>query len=250
MDIEPLYWPLRRLDRAEEHIDSIEAEISDFLAKQPKPYRIVRELHPQKPGYVYRMKVREFPPDHITLILIDCVNHLRASLDNMIYSFIYWKTGTDPGKSPEFPVCETLEAWNRARWRLEGLPTKAVNWIFDRQPIEENLKGGKREYHPFWLLDTLWNYDKHRLGGFVAYVADASWSSRGSLEAWQTPRVYQDNSVVLTVLTSNWNFRAKFAVNIGFGPSIDTQYTAVEALRETRRLIRDVVFPEFAACFV
>ena len=93
-------------------------------------------------------------PDNLQFIIGDCIHSLRASLDNLIYLLC-------PTPHAEFMICKTADQWKRDVWKIKSLPKGPCTVLYDLQPF--HLKnGGDPELNPLWILNGLWNGDKHR----------------------------------------------------------------------------------------
>lgn len=100
-------------------------------------------------------------PGRISLILGDCLQNLRSSLDYLVWELVS-AANNAPGKHNMFPLCTTPEAFEdqvRRRHRLDGLHPDAVDEIRGLQPYQY---GSDFDHSTLWVLDDLCNINKHR----------------------------------------------------------------------------------------
>lgn len=147
--------------------DSVEQKV--FRAKQHYD-ALVRELRMQFHGHTGKVVMdADAPSDfnividaelskQVALILGDCLNNLRSSLDYLIWELVL-ASHSQPGKQNMFPVCQKLETFKEAkRSRLAGLSEEMIAEVEFLQPYN----GGDYRERPLWLLDELNNIHKHR----------------------------------------------------------------------------------------
>jgi hypothetical protein len=144
-----------KLARAEQHLDALNAEIRDFLAR--KPYRVAREINRQGRKGLYRVQITEGTPAHWPGLLGDCVHNFRCALDHLTWQIVQ-RHGT-PKESTQFPIYPS-----RARFRLGWnskvgtVRPRGLKTAFDSlQPYR-----GRIQLKPLWLLHRLDVVDKHR----------------------------------------------------------------------------------------
>jgi len=94
-------------------------------------------------------------PGHLKFVLGDCIHSLRASLDNLVYALC-------PTDYAEFPVCKVSDQWPRAKGKIKAINESALTMLYDLQPFQPQSGGGTAERNKLWILDRLWNDDKHR----------------------------------------------------------------------------------------
>lgn len=98
------------------------------------------------------------PPNDAPMIVGDCLNNLRSSLDYVIWQIVDASKIAKPSNANMFPICDTeVEFKNQIkRNRLRGVPEDAVNQIALLQPYAGHTN------QPLSLLNKLCNKDKHR----------------------------------------------------------------------------------------
>jgi len=152
-----------KLNRAEEHLQVLDGYITTYL--EDKPYRFVAEEHTD--GHYYHfaisLEVYPFPPDEVWGPLIgDAIHNLRSALDHIAWHFSLPKARQDNPNRIEFPVFIDDPA---KRPDLRGALNKKLGYL---RPEFHAIVDGAQPYktgnthHPMWLLERLWNNDKHR----------------------------------------------------------------------------------------
>ena len=162
----------RKIERAKEHINELEAAIQKFWGR--KPYAIVTKDDPQDPDRVNlclaeRWKV---PAVEFAAIIGDAVHNLRASLDYLACGLVEAGNGTVK-ETTAFPI------WRRPRTptakelkslvygKVQGARRDDIKKLLTLEPYP----GGNHER--LWTVDCLDVVDKHRLL-IVAGVAHSS----------------------------------------------------------------------------
>jgi hypothetical protein len=163
-------WTLK-LDRAEKHLKEFEDDIAKYALRHP--YRLEPIPKPKKyeDFWWYRLRVTEQPDPATAVILGDVIHNMRSSLDHL-------RTGLVPpirrNHLHYFPT-EAEDIWakneagdyivaddeRRCRYlsAVKGMNERAKAIIEGAQPYHA---GAKAKAHPFALLNSLDNADKHR----------------------------------------------------------------------------------------
>ena len=115
-------------------------------------------------------------PDGVGLIASDCVHNLRSALDQLVYS-LSWTHTAGPMRhttvtGSEFPIYGP-----RAPYPTEI--AKRIGWVHpDAQAVIKRLqphhRGNAYASDELWILDQLWNIDKHRRLPFMAAAVNIS----------------------------------------------------------------------------
>lgn len=171
----------RRLERASEHLQMIDADIAAFESQlhnlppsewqdlyppvEPPSFRSTRSGHELR-------DVRLQP--QVSVRVGEFLYNVRAALDHTVYSLAWHDTGEEPvgghARALQFPIEDTKADFDRTRpKRLKGLDDHHVEWIERRQPF--------RGAHWTRDLRALSNRDKHRQllvisGGLDLYDLD------------------------------------------------------------------------------
>lgn len=150
-----------KMQRAKEHLDSLEAAIRAFESPpdKPKPYRVTEKDDLERGECILKLEIDE-PPLRLGIIAGDFISCLRSSLD-----WLAWQLATlekpIPGKV-SFPIWKENSADARAKidgLNTGGIPIEAIAVIKELQPY--NYGDAYRDTH-LWRLETLWNIEKHR----------------------------------------------------------------------------------------
>lgn len=93
---------LAKLARADEHLAALDAAAREFASRDP--YSVAAEGERDRDrAYVARLKVREWPPLRLGLILGDVLYNWRSALDNMIHPLVRLNKHI-PGRRSSFPI--------------------------------------------------------------------------------------------------------------------------------------------------
>src|SRR3990172_1399282 len=99
-----------RLQWAKEHLDDLDREVDLFLA-QVDTCSVIRELDPKDGSYSFRVQIRQPPPPRLARYVVDSVNHLRSSLDNLMWLLAVKYKGTRVSDRTRFPICVSEDGW-------------------------------------------------------------------------------------------------------------------------------------------
>ncbi len=175
----PLDGIAAKLDRAQEHLKALHAQLPAFLDE--KPHRFVGYLDPQARRYSIRVIIEKDPPLLWSIIVGDFVHNLRSALDHLIWQLVI-VGGGKPTRSNQFPIFtqephteRQREAWDRM---TNGLSEDILNAVKQVQPY---TTPDRAKETGLALLNGLSNEDKHRLP--VATVTAIERHEEGTLES-------------------------------------------------------------------
>jgi hypothetical protein len=171
--LEPLDGVLLRLDRAQEHIDAIDAELRRFLDRDPYEF-LPPEPHPDLRQIWCWVKVKEQVPANCSAMASDAIHNMRALLDNLMYALAVKHTGQDPPPfdgSIAFPIHTKSTMWNPNSRKVGSIDPRARAIVESFQPYH---RGQGSHEHPLWVLHELSNLDKHRFPQIVGMVVSTS----------------------------------------------------------------------------
>lgn len=246
-----------KLERAEQHLRSLQKEVHDWLQKDP--YTLVHEFDSQVGKNVLRVEDTETPPADFALILGDCLHNLRSALDNLVYELIVACHGDPPPaelvKRSEFPIFgdKVMNAGERKK-KIGGIDPGAQAEIEGLQP---HNRGQNYESDPLWRLHQLSNVDKHRLPHFVLFkpIAAAYHSSSfgvigpqniewryGPIEDGAIVALY-DRPAGISDAEMNMYFSPLFSIGFGHGLPIVENKWVLRELVELRNHITKEVLP-------
>src|SRR4051812_17788784 len=109
----PLDGCYAKIQRAEEHIKTLNMEISAFLEGDPKPYQIVRQFQNDGLQYAFIAKGSSIVPIRFSVIIGEVFHQLRFSLDHLVCALVL-KNGKSISTSHQFPICTKAEHFDKA----------------------------------------------------------------------------------------------------------------------------------------
>lgn len=183
-------WVLK-LERAVEHMKTIENEVAIFLSKSPYSAALdpnPQPWYPMQGGllneiYYIRGYVRQQPPPELNPIIGECLYNLRSGLDHIATHL----AGVKADAKTEFPIFTDREAYwhgrsprylptgspllsksgrpqfrhfTSGREKVHGMSHRARAFIEHIQPYQGRY--GLSVRHPLAVLADLMNQDKHR----------------------------------------------------------------------------------------
>lgn len=145
-----------KIDRAkfhfkqfESHLRAFEKDLYGLIATKDDPQtgeRVVYAMHP-------RVLFLGF-----SIVVGDVIHQARSSLDHLIYGMIV-ANRAKPERRSAFPVFWEADKYKiNGRPMLEGLSPAAIAIVEGLQPIKPDYTTD-----PLYILNELWNRDKHRL---------------------------------------------------------------------------------------
>lgn len=150
--------PRAKLERAQEHLISLDAATGEFF--DTEPYEIVGEFDTKTSEYLFRVKVLKEPPPRLGVILGDYVHNLRSALDQLAWQLVLLGGGS-PDRDTSFPIVRNSSHFEHtAKRSLGGLIPEHVAQIEALQPYHA---GDRAPSHLLTLLRELSNTDKHRV---------------------------------------------------------------------------------------
>jgi hypothetical protein len=147
-----------KIFRAKEHCDAFVTTANRHF--EGYSTRLMVEVNYPQNTVIPRFDAAISIPAQLPLIIGDCIQNIRSSLDYLVWELAL-ATDAEPSDKHAFPICETPDFFGRSlkRGRLGGLSDEVIEEIEMLQPYKdgEGLRG-----HPFWVLDKLCNINKHR----------------------------------------------------------------------------------------
>jgi hypothetical protein len=152
-----------KMDRARAHLKTLDFAVKEWLEVHSD--LVQEEADPETGDDLVFVDAPAVPPaDAISLIAADCVHNLRASLDQLVFA-LSWSYTAGPltekvAKDCEFPIYGPREPTSsELRKRIGAIDPDAQGIIKDLQP---HHAGDAFPAEKLWILDQLWNLDKHR----------------------------------------------------------------------------------------
>lgn len=157
-----------KLDRADEHLETLYAEVRTFTDREP--YTIVNDRQPDG-SWLSFVRLHDEPPLRLGLILGDALHNLHSALDNLIPDVVR-ASGREPSKRATFPIYDTPRSFEaHIRNRLKAMRPEHVAMLEQLQPYPGR---DEPEHAALDVLNIFSNLDKHSAvhATFVTALAD------------------------------------------------------------------------------
>jgi hypothetical protein len=251
-----------KLGRAEEHFNTIKAELIEW--KERNPYIVSKQCDAQGSRHSLIVEITYPPPlEHWSLIAGDCIHNLRATLDNLVYAIAVKESGTDLPPNfniLQFPITGTPKEYAGQQRRIATLSANTQARIERAQPYNRS----HTELPPLLaLLSEFDNVDKHRLLNVVVNnVSGGKFSIplTGEMGIFVPPDIGYYSGPIKSgtefayfILTPpkrdvHYEYKATFVVSIAHsaGPSGRTfgelAYLLEIIITEVRRIVESFIF--------
>lgn len=151
-----LEGPLRKIERADEHIQSLTTDISSFL--DSCGYQVRSEFKGNPPSLYLTIEEVNFPPvpDQFSILAGEAIYHLRSALDHLVYQLVRVNKN-EPTRKNAWPILGK-ENHGILERKIRGVSDIASEIIKSYQPY--NL-GTRYKEHLLWRLKNLNDWDKH-----------------------------------------------------------------------------------------
>jgi hypothetical protein len=163
-----------KMNRARFHLENLDFAVVKWLEAHSDLIR--EETDPETGDDLVVVDPPAVPPaDVISLIATDCVHNLRASLDQLVFA-LSWSHSAGPitkkvAQDCEFPIYGPREPTPKElRKRIGAINPEAQAVIEDLQP---HHAGDAFSREKLWILDQLWNLDKHRMLPITVFGQEA-----------------------------------------------------------------------------
>jgi hypothetical protein len=166
-----------KLSRAQDHLRDLKAAVERFM--ETEPYVAVAEHQVHGLHKVYRLKVRDVPPDSISLLAGDFLHNARSALDYLAYALAEDGKGkplnAGERRDVTFPICEDRAKFN------EHIRNRHLPWMSNRvraklHRIQPYVRFQTPEADPLFAGARLNRIDKHqRLNPVAAGISMNSW---------------------------------------------------------------------------
>lgn len=235
-----------RIERAWSHIDEFKLELGKWA--DGDPHRARTEHYPERGIYLIRTESLEPPPFRLGLAAGDAVHNLRAALDNVVSDFV--RKGMRDAIS--FPV---LMSGGRndliAERCIRFLPERVIDIIHSVQPY--NAQPASRRLMWLYVLNELWNADKHRAPSLFAMIptwARVSYSSSTAMDADELrikvfPGPVQQGKVIARINTKQ-EIDPFVAIDVAFHGGVAEKLSGWETLVGLHYQVRQIfkaIFP-------
>ncbi len=190
----PVDSAIRRLEWAEHHLKLLNDVLGPYIKDEPYGSRTEREPATQD-LVVYAVHRKPIPPD-VPLIAGDVIHSLRSSLDHLA-----WALARDRAKPGQvfFPIFKDelgRNSWDERHKILERVfAPDVLTALSDLQPYRTKYTK-LADQDPLWILDQLWNHDKHRAlathrsaSGYLFHARRSRPTSPASSASWASLHV-------------------------------------------------------------
>jgi hypothetical protein len=268
-----------KLRRAYHHLQDLDAKMTAWLDTELAS--VVTEPDPEHTGFfLVKVTASRPPADPFSLIIGDCIQNMRAALDQLAFSLASAYTVPLPddwARKSQFPIFGDEDRQGRSgvgpamfsnngTAKIRGIDPAAQVIIERLQPYHQ---GQNFRTHPLWILCELSNIDKHRLihpvvgsfvgvgitlsetGGFVTPTARAGAPS-DSLQMEVFEGIVEGETVVARVNTrfseEDDELKVDFVVPLRivleeYAPGDHPGESVVDTLTEIYKFICTDVFP-------
>ncbi|RYG24261.1 hypothetical protein EON82_11345 [bacterium] len=161
-----LDWAKRQIDRFTEDCEAYE---------RSRPVEVVRSKSRSAAGVELSLKMKVVKPlsHDLRFMFGECVHHLRSTLDGLVVALAKQEAITKANGSPieenrlGFPVYESSVVAFNNFGKNYAFPRPILDFLEGLQPYHpetgiNNLPSTGKN-HPLWMLNRLWNEDKHKM---------------------------------------------------------------------------------------
>lgn len=143
-----------KIERANEHIQDLEARIQAF--RGTNPYGVVAEDDPHSGYRTYKAKVNRPIPGDFSLVIGDALHNLRTALDHLAWQLVESNSAI-PDRETCFPIYQGApKDESQFARKVKGMSPGAVDIVKAVQPYQTGDD-------TLWHLSELDNMDKHRI---------------------------------------------------------------------------------------
>ncbi len=159
----PLAGVRAKLDRGQEHLETLKVEIAAYRAS--KPARVEIGDDPDEPGIGRGVfTVAQEPPLRLGVIAGEAIQQFRSSLDHLAYQLAILRDPSATG--PNFPIFTSRQRWTQPPMPKKKSPRDLAKPFY--RPADFTLIERAQPYnaptpsdHPLAIVQTLSNLDKH-----------------------------------------------------------------------------------------
>ena len=254
----PLDGVRAKIERAKEHFQVLQPEVSAFL--KLNPYSIVDEHNPYSRHHILRAKVHLDTPPRLGIIAGDIFHNLRSALDHLVWQLVLLNSNT-PDDKTAFPIFWEDSKWNPPK-RYESSGRRKIQGVAPSvEAIIERLQPYHRtpfSEHPLFILHTLNIRDKHKLLNFIGLAVQSRtvMLGEGTLDFMVTPRLPRTtfhrlaHDAILLQFAGDMDMEIKFTYYIAFDepeivqrqPVIPTLQSLIDFVEKDVVLLFDPLF--------
>jgi hypothetical protein len=243
---DPLLFVKMKSRRADEHFQSLEAELGKWA---DKPYTVIKEAKFKSSLYIVRVDISP-TPEAIPMLLGDFICCLRSALDQLAWRLAHLapvrKFTEREERRIQFPISKVRDA--NYKFQRSLFPSTVAKCIDTFQP---HLRGNAFRDDPLWQLNELWTMDKHRTIPISPYSLNIGFA----LDRWErfvTPassfhHYFEVAFPLGWALTGQVDLEPHISVEILFGD--DSFEISRTRLSEINNFVRNDVIPRFTGFF-
>lgn len=244
-----LAHPVMKMQRAKEHLDSLDAAIRTFESPsgKPKPYRVTQKDDLEHGECILKLEIDE-PPLRLGIIAGDFISCLRSSLDWLVWQLATLEKAV-PGRV-SFPIWKENSADARAKidgLAAGGVPTAAIVVIKELQPY--HYGSAYNDTH-LWRLETLWNIEKHRHIVIHSSIMELFFKAPKWV-IYETEK-FDDYYIVKFPLSAKQHVKldpSRSRADVRFGNEEQSIVLTVGELSDMYQFVSNEVLPRFACFF-
>jgi hypothetical protein len=154
----PLDGCWAKIERANHNINRLHQLTTSFLHLHGHDYRT--DINADSTEHIYRVFGPPHPPIEFAVRAGEIINHLRSSLDHLVWQLVLRKHSS-PSFKVQFPICVTVTKYKEAirGGIINGIARSAQTIIQGAQPYHRAIPADD----PLAILHELNNIDKHKL---------------------------------------------------------------------------------------
>lgn len=236
--------PELKVERAKKHLDELYSAHEDFAKSEPHTLS-----HTEEGGYfVLTVKVND-PPFELALMAGDFVSCLRSALDHLA-----WQLGDIASKESKrlaFPIFgeNSVSVQESIARQTYGIAEPAICLIKKLQPYNS---GNAHRDQPLWILNELWNIDKHRhitlhSGIFNFQLSQTYPKSMGEPQVTQIDGGCEMRFPLAA--KEHMDLKPRVVVEVRFGDERKRIEVGLQWFTEVYEFVSKAVIPQFAGFF-
>lgn len=134
----PLDGIAAKIERANESIQNLNAEINEFLTRAPRPYHIESGFYDDPRKYVFRAYSQAPIPLRFSVLAGEIVHQFRSCFDHLIVALAE-VNGTPRNRNHQFPICRKREKFRKAceGGQIQGITKPALRRVIAAQPYRD-----------------------------------------------------------------------------------------------------------------
>lgn len=169
----------QKIDHAKLHLNLVKSEVQKYLDANQSEFVPNASSNPNQPTFI--VKPKSLIPERIGLIVGDCLQNLRTSLDYLVWELVLVAKNT-PGKKSMFPITFKVKSFQDAlsAGQLQGVDPAAITLIESLQPYHD----GQPDATSLAVLNELTNINKHRRLLLTDYSTLSLSEMSNTLDKW------------------------------------------------------------------